>query len=138
MHPDRRTIRYVAAAASATIAVVYYLIGLGVLTVVTGADPEMSMLVFGASAGSMFLLGAALLVAFDRPVLWYLGAILQVLVVWGYLAVAPDRTPAFEIWGISLRVLQVPLFAALIYLALRAPESRGDRPQVRVERSRPR
>jgi hypothetical protein len=46
------------------------------------------------------------------------------LVVWGYFAVAPSRTPAFEVWGITLRIIQVPLFAALVLLALRTPEPR--------------
>jgi hypothetical protein len=116
----RQTVRYVAAALAATMALIYFLIGINVLTVVTPVDGDASMLIFGASAGAAFLLGALLLVAFDRRVLWILGAILQVLVVWGYFAVAPDRTPSFEAWGIALRVIQVPLFAALLYLAVRS------------------
>ena len=118
---QRRTIRYGAAVVSATIAAIYFLIGLGVLTVVNPAADDPSMAVFGFSAGSAFLLGALLLVAFDRRVVWVLGAALQVLVVWGYFAVAPNRTPAFEVWGITLRIIQLPLFAALVYLSLRAP-----------------
>jgi hypothetical protein len=114
----RRTIRRGAAVVSATIAAIYFLIGLGVLTVVSPAADDPSMAVFGFSAGSAFLLGAVLLVAFDRRVLWTLGAVLQLLVVWGYLAVAPDRTPAFEAWGVTLRVIQLPLFAALVHLAM--------------------
>jgi uncharacterized protein len=118
----RRTIRYVAATPAATIALIYFLIGVGVLTVVTPVDGDQSMLVFGASAGAAFLLGAALLFVFDRRALWIVGAILQLLVVWGYFAVASDRDPSFETWGISLRFLQIPLFAALVYLALRSRE----------------
>jgi len=87
----RQTVRYVAAALAATMALIYFSIGAGVLNVVTPVDGDSSMLGFGAAAGAAFLLGAALLVAFDRRVLWILGAILQVFVVWGYFAVAPDR-----------------------------------------------
>jgi hypothetical protein len=101
----------------------YFSIGINVLTVVTPVVGDSSMLTFGASAGAAFLLGALLLVAFDRRVLWILGAILQVLVAWGYFAVAPSRTPSFEAWGIALRVIQVPLFAALLYLAVRSRKS---------------
>jgi hypothetical protein len=54
---QRRIIRYGAAVASAAIAAIYYLIGLGVLTVVTPAAHDPSMLAFGLSAGSAFLLG---------------------------------------------------------------------------------
>jgi hypothetical protein len=93
------------------------------------------MLGFGAAAGAAFLLGAALLVAFDRRVLWILGAILQVFVVWGYFAVAPDRTPSFEAWGIALRVIQLPLFAALLYLAVRSASSQGARGRLSRERN---
>lgn len=115
---SRRTARYLAAALAGAIATVYFSIAAGVLTVVTSAENDGSMVAFGISAGAAFLVGTLLLLAFDRRVLWILGAVLQVLVVWGYFAVAPDRTPAFEFWGISLRAIQVPLFAALVYLAV--------------------
>jgi hypothetical protein len=52
-----------------------------VLTVVAPAADDPSMVFFGLSAGSAFLLGALLLVAFDRRVLWILGATLQLVVV---------------------------------------------------------
>lgn len=128
----RRAVRYGAAALSATIATIYCLIGLGVLTVVTPVAGDSSMVVFGFSAGSAFLLGALLLVAFDRRRLWVLGAALQVFVVWGYLAVAPERSPAFEVWGITLRIIQVPLIAALVYLSVSVPQ-----PQVAPPSGRP-
>jgi hypothetical protein len=116
----RRTVRLVAAGLAGAMAIIYFLIGAGVLNVgrASGTDAGF-LIVFGASAGGAFLLGAVLLTAFDRRWLWGLGALLQVFVIWGYLAVAPDRTPAFEIWGITLRVIQVPLLAALVYLAVR-------------------
>jgi hypothetical protein len=124
MHPNRHTVRLVAAATAAAMATIYYLIGFEVLTVARRGSDDVSILVFGLIAGSGFLLGAILLLAFDRRLLWILGALLQLFVVWGYIAVASERTPAFEVWGITLRIIQVPLFAALVYLALSPVERR--------------
>jgi hypothetical protein len=125
MRITRTSVRYAAAALAATMAGIYYLIALGVLEVVdtSAAGAGTDMFAFGMMAGSGFLLGAILLAFFDRRILWILGAVLQVLVFSMYLAVSSTREPAFELWGIALRVLQVPLFAALVYLAWRAPEA---------------
>jgi len=133
---SRHTVRYVAAALAGAIATIYFLIAAGVLTVVTPVENDGSMVAFGISAGAAFLVGAVLLLAFDRRILWVLGAALQLLVVWGYVAVAPDRTPAFELWGISLRVIQIPLFAALVYLAVRSSSSGLAHASPRVKWSR--
>jgi hypothetical protein len=130
---NRRTIRHVAAGLAAAMATIYYLIGAGVLTVVTGQADDPSMLGFGAAAGSAFLLGAILLVAFDRRMLWIVGGVFQVLVMIMYFVVAPERSPAFEVWGIVLRILQVPLFASLVYLALH-PAERHPHPVTRNRR----
>jgi hypothetical protein len=119
---DRRIVRFVAAAVAAAMAAIYFLIGLGVLDVGGSAGDRVGLLIFGALAGGAFLLGAALLVAFDRRWLWITGALFQVFVYWAYFDVAKTRTPAFETWGITLRVIQLPLLAALVYLALRPAE----------------
>jgi hypothetical protein len=121
---SRRThVRVAGAAIAATMAGIYLLIGLGVLVAVEPAEElRGGMLFFGLSAGLMFLLGAVLLLATDRRWLWVVGAVLQVLVVLAYISVAPKRTPHYEVWGIVLRLLQVPLFLALTYLAVRSPE----------------
>jgi hypothetical protein len=123
VNANRRTIRLVAAGLAGAMAIIYFLIGAGVLDVgrADGTDAGF-LVVFGASAGGAFLLGAVLLLAFDRRWLWILGTVLQVFVMVGYLTVSADRTPAFEIWGITLRVIQVPLLAALVYLAIRPAE----------------
>ena len=125
---DRRTVRYVGAAAAIAMAAIYGLIGIGVLQVVdpaaTTAGDAPDMLVFGGGAGAMFLVGAVLLATTDRRILWVGGAILQVLVAAMYVSVSQTRTPPFELWGITLRLIQVPLFAALVYLAWRRPEAR--------------
>lgn len=124
MHLERRTVRLAAAGVAATMAVIYYLIGIGLLPVVNAGAATDGLIVFGAMAGSAFLLGAVLLLAFDRRVLWILGFAFQIFVFWAYISIASQREPAFEMWGITLRVLQMPLIALLFYLAVRAPRSR--------------
>lgn len=118
----RRTIRFVAAGLAAAMAAIYFLIGANLLIVVDGQADDPAMAGFGASAGAMFLAWAILLWRVDRRWLWGIGAILQVAVAWAYVSVAPDRTPAFEMWGITLRIIQVPLFLALAWLTLRPRE----------------
>lgn len=125
MNLSRTTIRHAGAAVAALMAAIYFLIGAGVLQVVTPNDDPGFLFVFGASAGGAFLLGALLLMRFDHRWLWILGAALQVFVFWGYFTVASDRTPAFEPWGITLRIVQVPLLIALLYLAIRPSEQRA-------------
>ena len=119
----RRPVRYVAAMASAATALLYFGIGIGVLKVVDVASPAApDMFAFGAPAGAAFALGALLLVAFDRRLLWVLGAILQVGVIVMYVAIADRRTPPFEVWGILIKLFQAAILAALVYLVARPPE----------------
>jgi hypothetical protein len=125
MNLSRTTIREIAAVSAAIMAAIYFLIGAGVLHVVTENEDRGFLLVFGASAGAAFLLGAFLLLRFDRRWLWMLGVAFQVFVYAGYLAASAERVPAFEPWGITLRIVQVPLLIALLYLAVRPPEQRA-------------
>jgi hypothetical protein len=119
----RRAVRYIAAAASAATAVLYFGIGVGLLKVVDEAATDApGTFEFGASAGAAFLLGTVLLLLFDHRLLWLLGALLQVGVLVMYVAVSPERTPPFETWGIMIKVLQVALLVALAYLVVRVPD----------------
>ena len=118
---SRHAIRIAGAVAAAVMAVIYFGLGLGTLQVIDPATQKESLLPFGAAAGGAFLLGAALLVLADRRILWVLGAIFQVGVAIMYVVVGQQRTPPFEVWGITLRLIQVPLFIALVYLAVRRP-----------------
>jgi hypothetical protein len=116
---SRRTIRFGAAAVAAIMAATYFLIGLGVLNV-GGSDSARAFLwVFGALAGGAFLLGAILLVTVDRRWVWVAGLLFQVFVYWAYVDVSKTRTPPFETWGITLRIVQLPLLVALGYLAIK-------------------
>jgi hypothetical protein len=124
----RRTVRYVASAASIVTALLYFGIGIGLLIVVdeTSADAP-GMFEFGASAGAAFVVGALLLLTLDRRVLWVLGALLQVGVIVMYVAVGPQRTPSFELWGLLIKAFQVVILGALLYLIVRPPTRAGAR-----------
>jgi hypothetical protein len=122
----RLLVRYLAAALSLATAAVYFAIGFGVVTVVDKvANDAPPMLVFGGSAGTAFVLGAALLFRMDRRALWILGAVLQVGVIVMYVNVAPNRTPSYEMWGLLIKVFQAAILAALVYLVFTpaTPES---------------
>jgi hypothetical protein len=69
------------------------------------------------------------LLVYDRRTLWILGAILQVFVIFTYFDLASQRTPAFEAWGILLRIAQAIILIALVYLETRLPlaESKSTR-----------
>jgi hypothetical protein len=45
--------------------------------------------------------------------------VLQVIVLVGYVAAAGLRTPSFEPWGILVKVCQVVVLAAVLYLIVR-------------------
>ena len=114
----RGRVRYGAALASAAMAGIYYLIGLQVLDIggaSTGESVDLAM--FGAGAGKIFLLLAFALALTDRRPVWLLALLFQVFVYVIYVATSGVREPPFEIWGITLRVLQLPVVLALIYLS---------------------
>ncbi len=114
---QRRLVRYAAAALSALCAIVYVLIGFGLIYPLDEGSAETpGLLFFGVSAGLAFALGAFLLVTTDRRPVWILGAIFQVVVVWAYVSVADKRDPPYEPWGIALKIAQVAILAALAYL----------------------
>jgi hypothetical protein len=100
-------------------AAVYGLIGAGVVRVVEPAPQGgPSLALFGVLAGGAFLLGAVLLLGFDRRLLWWLGAAFQAFTIVTYFTVAPQRVPSYEVWGLSLKVAQVVLLALLLALGL--------------------
>ncbi len=112
----------IAAGISLLIAVLYGLIWAGVLTVVTEAEVgELGIL---GIAGLVFLALAALLWRFASRILWVATAVLQVGMIWMYVAIGAERDPAFEVWGITIRVAQVALIGVLIALIVRTTRQR--------------
>jgi hypothetical protein len=122
MTTSRQRARYIGAVFAAGMAAVYFLIGLGALDVGGTTDGSTDSSSFGVMAGAAFLVWAVLLVLVDWRWLWAIGVVFQMLVYVLYLGVAGMRVPPFETWGITLRIVQLPLLIAMIYLTLRAPE----------------
>lgn len=123
---DRQRLRSIGALASGTMAAIYYLIGLGVLGIGGSKSGEsVDLAIFGFSAGTAFLVQALLLLRTDRRWVWVLSAVFQVWVAIVYVMVSGTREPPFELWGIVLRILQVPLLSVTVYLAWKAPAARG-------------
>ena len=104
---------YLAAGLAALIAMVYLLIGLRVLEVIKPTDDQPA---FGFVAAGFFLLLAVVLLAFRRRTVWVIAALIQPFIIFVYFNLASEREPSYELWGITLRVLQVPLVLALVYL----------------------
>ena len=112
-----RTVRYLVASLAAIIAFIYFLIGFHVVSVLDGNADQ----TFGIFAGLAYALGVILLLVMHRRVVWILGALFQIFVIFTYFNLASQRTPAFEFWGILLRVFQLIILFALAYLAFRLP-----------------
>jgi hypothetical protein len=116
-------LRWAAAGLCLAIAAIYGLIWSGAVSVVVDAEPgELGILGF---AGAVFLVLAGLLWRFANRALWAAVTALQLLVIWMYIAVGAEREPAFELWGISIRVLQVALIGVLVTLLVGAWRGRG-------------
>lgn len=113
----RRTVQLLAVTLASLTSLMYFLIGFQVLTVLENPEDQT---VFGLISGTAFLLGAVAIQVFgDRRLLMGLGALTQAFIIFTYLNLASEREPAFEVWGITIRVIQVLLLAALVYLAAR-------------------
>ena len=108
-----------AVAASGVAAAIYYLIGFKLVQVVTDAPAGSDIRGFGVTAGSSFLLLAILLLTVESRVLWVLAAVLQVGVLAMYLAVAPQRDPPFEAWGLLIQACQLVVLACVVWLLIR-------------------
>jgi hypothetical protein len=116
-----RGLRHVAAALAAVTAVLYAAIASGVVTVLDGPAEEVAatQMSFALPAAVTYAAGVLLLLRYDRWIVWALGAVLQVMVIAAYFNVASERMPAFETWGITIRVLQIALLVVLVALAIR-------------------
>lgn len=119
-----RPLRYAVAAVCAACAAVYLAIGVGAVQVVEPAAGEPGLLGFGLTAGGAYALGAFLSARYERRPVWLAGAAFQLLALAMYVAVAPQRTPPYEVWGVSLKVAQALVLVALLYLALRPAAAR--------------
>jgi hypothetical protein len=107
----------VATAGAVVLAALYTVTGLG-LVAVTENQPPGAVPPLLVAAG-LFVVLAALLVSGEHRWVWVAGAGLQVLLIVMYLIVAADRSPAFEAWGVTVKLLQIGLLGAFVGLAVR-------------------
>ena len=122
-------VRLAAVGGLGVVAVIYMQIGFSVVVVTadqTGVVPPMLL------AGAVFAVLAAGLAVSNARWVPAVGAALQLVVLVGYVVIASERTPAYELWGVTTKALQVLLLIALAYLALRRPvrtavQPRGER-----------
>jgi hypothetical protein len=112
--PDRTSgARRLAVASSAAIAVLYLAIASGILSVGRAEVGELGVL---GVAGGVFAALAVGLWRLRRRWLWAAAAVLQVLLAGMYVAIAPDRLPPYEVWGLTIRGLSLLLLVALVRL----------------------
>ena len=104
-----------AAALSALIAVLYLLLGTGVLDLGEAESGELGILV---AAGVVHLLLAVVL--WLRPWRWLLAIVvlMQLALAGMYVAIAPERDPSFEVWGLTIRGLSLLMVVALVMALL--------------------
>ena len=105
-------------AVSLAAALIYLAIGLGIVSIgstTDGAAPD--LLMFGVLMATLSLGTAGLIALVDRRVVLIALAAFEVLVIVGYVAVSGVRDPAFELWGVAIKVLQVAALGAVVYLA---------------------
>ena len=97
------------------IAVGYLLLGTGVLDLGEAESGELGILV---AAGVVHLLLAVVL--WLRPWRWLLAIVvlMQLALAGMYVAIAPERDPSFEVWGLTIRGLSLLLVVALVLAML--------------------
>lgn len=110
-------VRTGAIVASAAAALLYLLIALGFLSVGRSIEAGTTdLFAFGALLATVFVVIAAALWRFETRAVWGAIAVVQVVVLIGYVAVSGVREPAFETWGLLIKACQAGVLAATAYL----------------------
>jgi hypothetical protein len=108
-------LRRPAAVLAAGISILYLLIFVGVLSVGRAEAGELGIL--GVASG-VFAVLAVLLWRVRSRLLWAGAGVLQALLTWMYVAIAPERDPSYEAWGLTIRGLSMVLLVLLAGLLL--------------------
>lgn len=111
VRPVHPTALRVAVAAAAATSVLYLAIFAGVLSVGRADVGELGIL---GVAGAVFAAFAALLWWVRHRAVWIGVALFQLPLAAMYVAIAPERDPSFEVWGLTIRALSVVLVVALV------------------------
>lgn len=120
--------RTAVASGTAGVALLYLIVGLEFVEVDGIADVEPGPAVPLVIAGALFAALAVTLVVLPRPIVFAAGAALQVLVLVLYVAVAPNRDPAFEPWGMAIEALELLLLIGYLRLLTLSRDSAGRAP----------
>jgi hypothetical protein len=115
----RNVVRWSAVGLSGVTALLYLLIGLNVVSIGEITPDEQTA--FGLPAAAVFLTGSIVALFWDKRWLWIVGATGLTLIILMYFNLASERVPEFELWGILIRIVQVPLLLALLYLSFTTP-----------------
>ena len=110
---DRVAAVLVTAQSGQLVTAVYGLLAAGVLDLGAADSGELGIL---GVAGVVHLLLAAGLWLWPRRVLLSATVLLQLALAAMYVAIAPERDPSYEVWGLTIRALS----AALVVLAILA------------------
>ena len=113
----RTNVTRLAAGLSGLAALFYLLIGLNAVTIENDIT-ESEQQAFGFTAAAVFGVAAVVATLLDRRWLWAVGAVGLGLIIMMYFNIAPERDPQFELWGVLIRIVQLPLLGSLIYLAV--------------------
>jgi hypothetical protein len=111
-------VRAAAVALAAATTALYAVVGLAVVDISNKA--ENGPIVPLVMTAFVFAALTVLLALRPRRVSYLTGAALCAVAIVGYFVIAPSRDPSFEAWGLSIKVVQVVLLAALAWLARRA------------------
>lgn len=118
--------RVVAASAAGAAALLHVLIGLGVLTITAeGAGVGDDVRVFGLTAGAGFAVAAVVVGQARHPAVHALVAALVVPVMIMYVVMSDVRDPHYEVWGLTIQLLEAVLVAALVLLVVRPRAGTG-------------
>ena len=117
------TVRRLAAAAAFAAAALYLLVGLEVATVSTDITATSDIFGFGALMAAIYSGLALLLMRSGSRRILVAAAIVQLVTVVGYVAVASVRTPPFEPVGLTIKALQLAILVAVAYLAMARPRT---------------
>jgi hypothetical protein len=116
--------RSVAIGASIAAALMYLGIAFGVLDIGESADGgDAGLFEFGVMMGAVFGATALLLWLVRSRILWAAVAVVQVIVLVGYVAFSSYREPPVELWGTLIKVTQAVILVAVIYLIARARQA---------------
>jgi len=113
--------RLVAAVSTGAMALLYLLIYAGVLSV---GRAEAGELVILGVAGGIFAVLAVLLWRVRSRLVWIAAVILQFGTGAMYVAIAPERDPSYELWGLALRGLSVVVIVAVVMLFITSRRER--------------